>query len=180
MKSVLFSILIPLAAAAAFKEVDPANLTTEIGVNTSFITTDDIGLVFFQNRADLNKAVVNLEAHKTDLRIDQLIYGQQQIDLGFGNAMKDPAVLDTIVQPIKGIIYTTSKSKIAEHGGGSIDDRLVAYFSHNPRLHKQTFNGQLYTTQVAPTILKALGLDPQKLQGADAEGTQPLPGLEGW
>ena len=163
-----------------FKEVDPANLTAEIGVNTSFITTDDIGLVFLENRADLDKAVANLEAHKTDLRIDQLIYGQEQIDLGFGDATKDPAVPDIIVQPIKGTIYTTSKSKIAEHGGDSTDDRLVACFAHNPKLHPQTYNGQVYTTQVAPTILKALGLDPQKLQGVDAEGTQPLPGFGGW
>jgi predicted AlkP superfamily pyrophosphatase or phosphodiesterase len=72
-----------------FKEVDPALLTSEIGVNTSFITTDDIALVFLENRSDLDKAVANLEAHKTDLRIDQIIYGQEQIDLGFGDATKD-------------------------------------------------------------------------------------------
>ena len=33
------------------------------------------------------------------------------------------------------------------------------------------------TTQVAPTILHALGLDPTKLQAVVAEGTQVLPSL---
>jgi len=32
--------------------------------------------------------------------------------------------------------------------------------------------------QVAPTILKALGLDPDALDGARLEGTQSLPGLD--
>lgn len=163
-----------------FKEVDPAVFTKEVGVNTSFITFDDIALIFLEDRADLDKAVANLNAHKDDLRIDQIIYGQHQIDLGFGDATKDPDVPDIIVQPIMGTIYTTSKSKIAEHGGDSENDRHVACFAHNPKLKKQTFNGQVYTTQVAPTILKALGLDPQKLIGVKAENTQPLPGFGGW
>lgn len=162
-----------------FKEVDPAVFAKEIGVNTSFITTDDIALVYLENPADIDKAVANLNAHKSDLRIDKIIYGQQQIDMGFGDATTDPAVPDIIVQPLAGTIYTTSKSKIAEHGGGAEDDRHVACFVHNPRLDKQTFNGLVYTTQVAPTILKVLDLDPTKLGGVVIENTQPLPGFGG-
>jgi hypothetical protein len=162
-----------------FKKVDPKLFTTEIGVKTSFITFDDIALIFLENRADLDKAVANLNAHKSDLSIDQIIYGQQQIDLGFGDATKDSAVPDIIVQPIVGTIYTTSKSKIEEHGGNSENDRHVACFAHNPKLHKHTIDGRVYTTQVAPTILKALGFDPQKLQGVKKENTQPLPGFGG-
>jgi hypothetical protein len=33
------------------------------------------------------------------------------------------------------------------------------------------------TIQVAPTILKTLGLDPSKLDGVRKEGTAVLPGL---
>jgi len=33
------------------------------------------------------------------------------------------------------------------------------------------------TTQVAPTILKLLGLNPGSLQAVQREGTQVLPGL---
>jgi len=36
---------------------------------------------------------------------------------------------------------------------------------------------QVETTQVAPTILQLLGLDPQSLQAVQHEGTQPLTGL---
>jgi hypothetical protein len=33
------------------------------------------------------------------------------------------------------------------------------------------------TTQIAPTILQALGVDPRTLDGVIPEDTQPLPGL---
>jgi hypothetical protein len=82
--------------------------------------------------------------------------------------------------PCLGTIYTTSKSKIAEHGGGTDDDRHIACFVHNPKLDKKTFGDKVDTARVAPTILKALGLDPQHLQGVKADGTQPLPGFGGW
>ena len=40
-----------------------------------------------------------------------------------------------------------------------------------------TVTSAVETTQVAPTILQALGLDPNKLQGVQKEGTPVLPGL---
>jgi arylsulfatase A-like enzyme len=164
----------------AFKKVDPAVFTKEIGVNTTFITFDDIALVFLEKRSDLAAAVANLQKNKDNLRIDDIIYGQRQIDLGFGDATKDPAVPDICVQPVQGTIYTTSKSKIAEHGGGAENDRHVALFASNPKFDKKTFGQRVYTTQVAPTILKALGLEPNKLEGVKAEKTMPLDIFEGW
>jgi arylsulfatase A-like enzyme len=78
--------------------------------------------------------------------------------------------------PTLGTIYTTSKSKIAEHGGGSDDDRHVACFFSHPKLEKKSISGSVSTTQVAPTVLKALGIDPQKLLGVVLDKTQVLSG----
>jgi hypothetical protein len=99
--------------------------------------------------------------------------------MGFGNPLKDPAVPDIIVQPDLGTIYTTSPSttKIAEHGGISDDDRKVACFVSSPRLKRTKFGGTTSTRQVAPTVLKALGLDPKKLEGVEIEGTKVLEGF---
>lgn len=44
-----------------------------------------------------------------------------------------------------------------------------------PRLSAATVTDAVTTQQVAPTILKALGLDPQSLQAVKAEGTALLP-----
>ena len=163
-----------------FKEVDPDVFTAGVGVPVDFITYDDVALIFLKDQAHLDAAVANLNKNKTALRIDDIIYGQRQIELGYGDARQDPAVPDICIQPVLGTIYTTSKKKIAEHGGGSENDRHIAAFISNPKLQKKMFNHRVYTTQVAPTILKALGLDPSKLQGVDAERTRPLDGFSGW
>lgn len=83
------------------------------------------------------------------------------------------------MEPELGIIYTTSKSKVEEHGGLSADDRNVACVVSSPRITKpQKFTQRVYTTQIAPLILEALGIDAGELQGVRAEGTRILPGFE--
>jgi hypothetical protein len=47
----------------------------------------------------------------------------------------------------------------------------------NPSIKPATVSSFVETTQVAPTILQALGLDPTQLDAVKQEGTQPLPGL---
>jgi arylsulfatase A-like enzyme len=47
----------------------------------------------------------------------------------------------------------------------------------NPSFSPQTFTAPVQTAQVAPTLLKALGLDPRRLEAVRIEGTQVLPGL---
>ena len=45
----------------------------------------------------------------------------------------------------------------------------------NPAFKAKTVTGPLETMQVAPTVLKALGLDPNALQAVKIDGTQVLP-----
>ena len=157
--------------------VDPAALMNSTGVPTAFITTDDIGLVFLNNSADTAKCVQNLQANASLLHIAELIYGANLTAQGFGNPATDPSVPNIIVRPTLGTCYTTSTAKVAEHGGLSVDDRHVACLVSNPGLKKKSFSSTVSTRQVAVTMLKALGLDPKKLQGAVMEGTVALPGF---
>jgi arylsulfatase A-like enzyme len=46
----------------------------------------------------------------------------------------------------------------------------------NPHLRAATVTSPVETMQVAPTILQALGLNPQSLQSVAMEGTDVLPG----
>jgi hypothetical protein len=89
----------------------------------------------------------------------------------------DSRTPDIIVQPNVGVIYTGSKKKQAEHGGFAQDDTNVMILVSKPSFAPQTITSFVETMQVAPTILKALGLDPNSLQAVKAEGTQVLPGL---
>jgi arylsulfatase A-like enzyme len=64
---------------------------------------------------------------------------------------------------------------IADHGGFAHDDTNVMLLVANPTFTAQTVSAAAQTTQVAPTILKALGLDPALLDAVNLEGTQALP-----
>ena len=158
-----------------FREVDPALVPAATGVNVSFTTTDDIALIFLHDQSTTEKAVDGLQAHKAQLQIQDIIYGDRLIQKGYGDPKKDPAVPDIIVRPELGVIYTTSKSKIAEHGGLSDDDRKIACIVSSPNLKGKVVSDRVSTRQVAPTVLKVLGLDPEALQGVKAQGTHVLP-----
>ena len=162
---------------ALYGKIAPSLIAPAIGVPVAFITTDDIGLVFLKNSSDTKAAVDNLNGKRNELKIQDIISGERLTYLGYGNPLTDPAVPDIIIRPQEGIIYTTSTAKIAEHGGLSDDDRKVACFVSNPSLKKTVYDHKVSTKQVAPTILKALGLDPESLKGVVAEETALLDGF---
>ena len=90
----------------------------------------------------------------------------------------DPRTPDIVVTPNIGVTYSGSTAKLAEHGGFSRDDTNVMLLVSNPRLTRKTVTSPVETMQVAPTILKALGLDPGALDGVRLEGTQILPAVQ--
>jgi arylsulfatase A-like enzyme len=90
----------------------------------------------------------------------------------------DPRTPDIIVAPNVGVTYTGSTSKLSEHGGFSHDDTNVVLLLSNPGFIPKTVTAEVQTAQVAPTILKALGLNPKSLDAVKAEGTSVLPAIE--
>ena len=95
--------------------------------------------------------------------------------------MSDPALgrtPDIIIQPIHGTIYSGSSKKVSEHGGFSDDDTHVLLVVANPNIEGGTVDDKVENKQVAPTILRALGLDADKLKGARAEHTNALPAFD--
>ena len=83
-----------------------------------------------------------------------------------------------IAQP--GVVYTGGVSKIAEHGGASADDRDVALVVSGPQVdHARTIGSAVQTTQIAPSILRLLQLDPRELNAVKTQGTRALPGIQG-
>ena len=103
--------------------------------------------------------------------------GRAAADL-IGVAQSDPRVPDLIGIAQSGVVYTAKKGKIAEHGGDAPADRNVPILVAGPRIdHGQRVDRPVETTQIAPTILRLLGLDPADLSAVRAEHTAVLPGL---
>jgi hypothetical protein len=91
----------------------------------------------------------------------------------------DPRTPDIVVIPNVGVVYTGNLKKQSEHGGFAWDDTNVMLLVSNPRLEARTVSSFVETAQVAPTVLKILGLDPDALDAVRLEGTPVLPALFG-
>jgi hypothetical protein len=78
-----------------------------------------------------------------------------------------------------GTVYTGKKAKISEHGGDNPQDRNVPIVVSGAGVGHKSNSDLVETTQIAPTILQLLGLDPQHLDAVKKENTQVLPDLGG-
>jgi arylsulfatase A-like enzyme len=79
-----------------------------------------------------------------------------------------------------GVVYTGGQGKIAEHGGAGRQDRNVPILVVAPGLGRgREIGASVETTEIAPTILKLLGLNPADLQAVRIEHTRVVPGLPG-
>src|SRR5215831_13411621 len=148
-------------------------------------TEDDISLLWLTHSDQTGAAVGVLEANSTAAGIGQIFFGsslatlydQPGIPKRFGGTGGDARTPDIIVAPNVGVVYTGSKKKQSEHGGFAQDDTNVMLLVSKPGMSARTVTSFVETTQVAPTILQALGLDPNLLQAVQIEGTPVLPGL---
>jgi len=141
-----------------------------------FVNDDDIALIWLQDQS-LGKQVTDyLNTNAPALFIDEVM-GGAELKLKFNDPLKDSRTPDVIVQPQYGTIYTGSTKKNAEHGGFSYGDTNVGLIVSNPTLQARVLKTLVATSQVAPTILRALEIDPENLKSVRLEKTKPLPGL---
>ncbi len=142
-------------------------------------TQDSVALLWLSDQSKTEAAVYQLSYGPNQaLAGIQDILADDSLKMMFPDPRSDSRSPDIIILPDKGVIYAGSKStKTAEHGGFSRDDTSVGLIISNPALRASTIKSPVQTTQIAPTILKALGLDPQSLQAVVIESTPILPGM---
>jgi hypothetical protein len=105
------------------------------------------------------------------------IFAGHQAANFFGVPYSDPHHPDVFAIAQVGTIYTTG-SKIAEHGGDNPGDRDVPIIVYAPGIVSPGQSSHpVETTQIAPTILQLLGLNPRDLQAVRIEHTAVLPGV---
>ena len=160
------------------------NLNDGTGLSgTGIVQTDDLGLIWLKDPTQLGAALATLNANlgctAPGICADgpgASILSGAALAARFGDPAAGRAP-DIIVQPNPGVIYTKSTKKDAEHGGNAPDDSHVALIVSMPSIAAQTNATAVVTTQVAPTILSSLKLDPKLLLSVQKEGTAVLPGL---
>ncbi len=94
----------------------------------------------------------------------------------FGVPVDDGRYPDVFGKVQEGVVYS-KPTKLAEHGGMNTGDRHVLMIVDGPSIPAQVETPTVETTQVAPTILSLLGLDPTDLTAVRHHVTRVLPGL---
>jgi hypothetical protein len=160
--------------------------------NTLGLAEDDISQIWLKDSSQgtLTSAVGALETNGTAIGLGQIYFRASLTTLFNAPGVPeqpgpccqlreggDPRTPDIVVIPNYGVVYTDNLKKQSEHGGYAWDDTNVMLLVSNPGIKANTITSFVETSQVAPTILKALGLDPNQLDAVKAEGTPVLPGL---
>jgi hypothetical protein len=161
--------------------------------NNGHLQTDDVGIVWLQAQSAAHVSGVAAELQTDAVTIQASVLSPGTIftsNITSGAALAaifgDPTSGDPIaaarapnvfIQPNHGVIDSGSSKKIAEHGGGSLGDTNVLLIVSNPSITGSTVSSHVTTTQVAPTILRSLGIPEWLLLSVLREGTKVLPGL---
>jgi len=142
-------------------------------------TEDDVSLLWLKSSSDTDASVALLEANAgpSGIALGQIYYGPS-LTLNYNDPTVDPRTPDIIVTPNVGVTYSGSHAKQEEHGGFAHDDTNVILLLSHSSFEPRTVHAEVGTAQVAPTILKALGMNPRALDAVRIEGTGVLPALD--
>jgi arylsulfatase A-like enzyme len=163
-----------LLSNAGFIPDSESTLTGDIGP-----TEDDVSLLWLKRSSDTAASVSILEQNASQIGLGQIYYGPS-VALNFNDPTEDPRTPDIIVTPNVGVTYSGSKAKLSEHGGFAHDDTNVMLLLSSANFQQRTVSAEVGTAQVAPTILKALDIDPAQLDAVRVEGTSVLPDVNLW
>ena len=155
--------------------IDDGLPAATVGSAYAFDISDDASLIWLKDPSLAAGVVANLStpANQAALGIQE-IFALQSLSNKFNSPLRDERTPDILLKVNTGVIFTTG-SKIAEHGGMNEDDVHVSLLLSNPLLKGRQVRTPVLTQQVAPTILRTLGLDPERLDSVRREQVPVLP-----
>jgi hypothetical protein len=161
------------------RNIDEDLLPDMIGDNVVKAVEDTEAFLWLKDQSQAAKVAAMLMSpqNRSKAAINEVVWGEA-LKLQFNDPLKDPRAPDIIVKPLLGVFYANPKgTKIAEHGGFYTEDVNVPLLLVNPHFKATVIKTPVPTTEVAPTIMAVLGLDPKALQSVAVEKTPILPGL---
>jgi hypothetical protein len=137
----------------------------------------DIASIWLKDQSKTNDVTKTLSTPENAAALNTYrILSGESLKTMFNDPLQDERIPDIVLIPNLGGIFTKADSPfIAEHGGFNEDDTNVELLISNPGLSAKIVKTPVQTTQIAPTILKALGLNPNALQAVQKEQTAVLP-----
>ena len=159
--------------------VDPnviVNIVNSVPPGLALLSADTGPLIWLKDQSTTAAVVeqLGLPANRAAAHIDGILSGSALSAL-YSDPLTDSRTPDIILLPTPGTVYTTSATKIADHGGFGDDDVRVALLVSKPSQPQKTIDDQVETRQIACTILKALVLECEDLESEQIEPSRFLP-----
>ena len=142
---------------------------------------DTIGLLWLKDSSKAEAVALALRANQTSAGIQKIYWGEAARML-VGSPAQDTRAPDLIVQPELGVFFADNlespetKALLAEHGGMLDEDTNVPLLLSFAGAAGTENKAAVQTSQIAPTILDALGIDRNALDAVRLEHTPALPG----
>jgi hypothetical protein len=151
--------------------------TAHPGALTFAYQDGDLASVWLRDQTQTQTIVATLSKPENESATDvEEILAGASLQLMFNDPLHDSRTPDILLVPRLGGLYMEAGTKfLAEHGGFHKQDTNVALLLSRPGLPTEVIKTPVQTTQIAPTILKALGLDAHTLQAVQKEKTRELP-----
>ena len=141
---------------------------------------DTIALIWLKDSGKARDVATALRAKWQEAGIHKVYQGAE---LAMIVDPRDARAPDVIVQPMPGTFYAdntaspATQALLSEHGGMLDEDVVVPLVVSFPGGDGRIVRSPVYTSQIAPTVLAAFGLDPNVLKSVQIEHTSTLPGL---
>lgn len=141
------------------------------------ISGGDIAMIWLNDAAKTDAVVKAFGEQAAALGIAD-IYSGARMALTLNPPAKDSRMPDIILQPEPGMLWGAPDDKaIAAHGGTSDEDTHVALLVSGAQLTGRYDPTWVPTTQLAPLLLRALGMEKFDLQALHMEHSPALPGI---
>src|SRR5207253_5549168 len=134
-----------------------------------------IAMLWLKDHTRTAEVVKAIRNQQTEAGIQQILSGES-LKLMFADPAIDSRMPDIVILPNPGVIYVEPDDGfIEEHGGFTDEDTHVALLVSLPGLVPREIKSPVRTTQIAPTILEQLGMNPDSLEAVVKEMTASLP-----
>jgi hypothetical protein len=152
-------------------------LEAKLPGNVVHMSGGDAAMIWLRDSEKTVQAVTVLSDAAPALGIQE-IYWDGRPSLTLGSPAKDSRMPDIILQPRAGVIWTPQDTHALMFHGGMLDqDTHVALMLSGVPLTGRSDPTYVPTTQLAPLLLRALGIEKFDLRALHVEHSPALPGI---
>ncbi|HEX3569879.1 MAG TPA: alkaline phosphatase family protein [Acidobacteriaceae bacterium] len=145
--------------------------------SVAHISGGDTAMIWLTHSEDTNRLVKTFADDAITLGIQDIYYGAR-LALTLNTPAADSRMPDIILQPRAGVSWVSlSEHALMFYGGMQDEDTHVALMISGPQLTGRTDPTYVPTTQLAPLLLRALGMEKFDLRALHLEHSPALPGI---